>query len=81
MKPLITNRFRATTIPKAFLLNAMATGMIALIAVETRAQLDKHKLTESTKVIINLGTTLLSALITYWTMYVLFNFGGGMLTN
>lgn len=79
--PLVQN-FKATTITKAFFLNSIATGAIAMIAVETRMQLDRHTdYSERNKVIINLVTTVVSALLTYWLMYLIFNFGGGMLTN
>ena len=82
MKPLITDKFRATTIPKAFLLNAIVISVIATIAIEVRFALDKDtskNLTEAGKGGIIFITTFIGGLLTYSIMYILFNYGSGML--
>jgi hypothetical protein len=93
--PLVPD-FRATTLPRAFLLNAVATAAIAALAIEMRSQLDNQKsrtygyfnsmfegesLSERDKIIIVFSTALIGALVVYHMMYALVGFGGGMLTG
>lgn len=88
MKPLITSKFRATTIPKTFIINAIVIAIIATVGIETKSFMnrkitktnsDNYELSEVSKAFITLGSTFLAGLITYTIMYILFNFGGGML--
>lgn len=89
MKPLITKNFRATTIPKAFIINAIVISVIATVGIETKSFLnrkinqnkDSFQISEGAKAIITLASTFLAGLITYTVMYILFNYGGGMLAS
>jgi len=93
--PIIPNLL-ATTILKAFILNAIAGALIATLAIEARRELDNEKgrvyafvnpffagdsLTEQQKAIAVAVTSLIGALVVYHFMYFLFGFGGGMLTS
>ena len=86
MFPLIKN-FRATTIPKAFLLNAIAAALIAALSIEMRIYLDNKdventknwNLTERQKAGIVFITAFVVAIITYYTLHLLTGFGYGML--
>lgn len=92
----ITTKFKANTLLKAFILNALATALIAAIAIEMRMQLNEvnsnayfyannlfggKKMEESQKFITVFGVTFLVGLIVYHIMYWLFQFGGGMMVN
>ena len=81
-KPLIP-RFRANTVGRAFLLNAIATALIAWAAVEIRFLLDgtAQPASEGICTIITLSTTFAAALVIYVVLYILFNFGGGMMVD
>lgn len=85
MKPLLTDKLRATTIPKAFLLNSIVIAIIATIGIEVRSALDRDTedktLTQAEKGGIVFATTFVSGLITYLIMYALFNYGGGQLSS
>ena len=71
---------RATTIKKAFLLNAIAGALIASVAVIVKDRLDaKTKLVYADKFVVVLIITFISAIIVYNMLYLLFGFGGGML--
>jgi hypothetical protein len=93
--PIIPN-FRATSLSKAFILNALATAFIAGLAIEMRIQLINNKsnvygyfnklllgekLSEIQIVSIVITTTFVVALIVYQLMYIFFQFGGGMLST
>ena len=93
IRPL-TTVLRSTTFFKAFLLNAVASAAIAAFAIAMRDQLEKgvvldffknrygvKSLMESTKIAIVFVATLLCAMIVYNLLYLLFAFGGGMLTH
>ena len=72
--------FRATTLNKAFLLNAIAAALIASIAVIVKDRLDaKTKLVYEDKFFVVLIITFISAIIVYGILYLLFGFGRGML--
>lgn len=78
-KPLIPG-FRATTYFKAFLINALATALIATIAVITQDNLDKNtEITGVPRGLITFFTALVGAFLTYSILHILFHFGGGML--
>ena len=74
--------FRATTIGKAFLLNAIATTIITLFSIELKFYLKDHKdLDHSSKWIIGILGTLLASLVTFFILFIVFNYGGGMLSK
>ncbi len=80
-RPLIPG-FKATTYFKAFVLNALATALIAIIAITTKDALDKDpNLQETTKGFIAFLAAFISAFVTYVILYMLFHFGGGMLAS
>ena len=89
----IFKHFQATTIFKAFLLNAIAVAIISTLSVETRHLLTNEKntmyiffnnlfvdkeLSEIQKTGIVFSLTLVCALISYQLLYLLFGYGGGM---
>ena len=93
--PLIKS-FYATTVLKAFILNAIAVALIATFAVEIRRELDDVKgqfylfvnpffaggaMTERQKAVVVALASFLGAILVYHIMYVVFGFGGGMLTD
>jgi hypothetical protein len=93
--PLIHN-FKATNYFNAFILNALATAAIAALAIEIRSQLYQEKsftyiffsnfygsriLTDKQKALTVFITAFFTAICVYFIMYLIFVFGGGMLTN
>lgn len=93
MFPLIKN-FRATGLRKAFVLNAIATAAIVVIAIEIRKAFeDEHnmvygyfnrlygtkKLTETQILTIVFPATFISAILVYFAMYAVFDYGGNFL--
>ena len=72
--------FRATSIQKAFLLNAIAAALISSIAVIVKDRLDATtKLAYMEKFKVVLIVTFIASLIVYYLLFLLFGFGGGML--
>ena len=93
--PLIKN-FYADSFLNAFVLNALAVGIVAASSVELRQLLNDDKgntyaffnsllqgkaLTELQKSIIVFMGSFAIALATYVLLYLFFGFGGGMLTS
>ena len=93
--PLIHN-FKATNYFNAFILNAFASAAIAALAIEMRFQLYKENsftylflsnfygariLTDKQKVLIVFITAFFTSICVFFIMYLIFGFGGGMLTN
>jgi len=82
-KPLIN--MRATTIRKAFILNAIVLAAIATASIELRRYLDRRKetkgLSESQKFLITMIGTFLIGLIIYITVRGIFGFGEGLLAS
>jgi hypothetical protein len=93
--PVLKN-FYATNIFKAFILNAIAVALIATMAIELRRELNDVKgrfyllvnplfagnqLTERQKAIVVAIASFLGAILVYHFMYLIFGFGGGMLTS
>ena len=78
--PLIKG-LRSTTFTKAFVLNAIATALIALVAIETKAFLVTSAITFSPVVqgIITFISAFFTAILVYFLLYLIFGFGGGML--
>ena len=92
----IIKSFYATTVLRAFILNAIAVALIATFAVEIRRELDDVKgqfylfvnpffdggaMTERQKAVVVALASFIGAILVYHIMYVVFGFGGGMLTN
>ena len=95
MFPLVKN-FRATGLRKAFVLNALVTAAIVVIAIEIRRTFeDEHNylygyfnrlygtktLSETQIVMIVFPATFVAALLVYWLMYMFFEYGGNFLIS
>ena len=95
MFPLVKN-FRATGLRKAFVLNALVTAAIVVIAIEIRRAFeDEHnyfygyfnrlygtkRLSEAQIITIVFPATFVAALVVYWLMYILFEYGGNFLIS
>ena len=82
-KPLFD--FRATSITKAFLLNALVLCFIAALSIELRRYLDilseTKDLKEVQKLFITIGGTFLMGLIIYIICRLILGFGDGMLAS
>jgi uncharacterized protein YpmS len=89
---VLIHHFNSTTLWKAFILNALTTSLVILIAIIVKRRLDEELNVNqnqpdekssfdwySTTVtfLITFGTSLTAYLI----MYIVFGFGGGMLAN
>ena len=72
---------RSTTYTKAFILNAIATALIALVAVEMKSALGNKKtdIDPIAQALINFVVTFITAISVYFLLYLIFGFGGGML--
>lgn len=92
----LTKNFRATTLFKAFFLNALAAAFIASIAIEIRIRLsnDKDKLyillntwipgkqiNEDVLYMVTFIVSFAACLLVYNILYLLFMYGGGMITT
>ena len=88
--------FYANSILKAFVLNAIAVALVAACSVELRQLLNEEKsgtyiffnnflsggkLSEVQKAGIVFIGSFIFALLTYLFLFILFGFGGGMLTS
>lgn len=96
MFPLIKG-FRSTNYFKAFMLNAVVTALIAVVAIETRVTLQDRKgdfyeffnnylvgkdLSEIQITLITFLATFVASILVYNFMFLLFHYGGGfMITN
>ena len=82
-KPIFN--LRATTIKKAFLLNAIVLALIASLSIELRRYLDIRKetksLTDIHKIIITMIGTFIIGIIIYIIIRYLFGFGEGLLAS
>ena len=80
--PLIKG-FKSTTLINAFVLNALASALIAVTAVEMRQSLDQNKFytTERQKAQQVFVTTFALAIIVFVVLHLVFGFGGGMLSD
>ena len=78
--PVFSN-LRSTTIHKAFFLNAIAATIIAVTAIEMKLLLDRNDVGTAVSIPITILVTFFSAIFTYYLMWVLFNFGGGMIVG
>ena len=75
--------FKATTLVNAFILNALASALIAVTAVEMRESLNTNKIyvTETQKAIRVFVMTFILAIAVFTLLHVLVGFGGGMLSD
>lgn len=91
--PLTTN-FRSDSYFKAFILNSLATALIAALAIELRLGLDDKEsliykffngifhgkdLYEYQAFITEFLLTFVVAFLVYQLLYIMFKFGGGMM--
>jgi hypothetical protein len=85
---VLIKHFHSTSIWKAFILNAMAASLTIFIAITVKSYLDKYDIEKEGdtsgltiyKSIVTLLVTFFTALLSYFIMYLLFGFGGGMLS-
>lgn len=70
------------TVLKAFIANAFVTALIAIFTVEARRMLEQYEtdMEESAKGFVSFLIGLAVGFVTLCLMWVLFNFGGGMVT-
>ena len=77
--------FRATNIHKAFILNALATSLIAYVSVQVKAYVDilfeTTLVNEFFKVTLSIIVGFIAAIAIYYILFYIFNFGGGMLAG
>ena len=75
--------FKSTTLVNAFILNALASALIAVTAVEMRQSLNENKIyvTERQKAQQVFITTFAVAIGVFVILHVVFGFGGGMISN
>jgi len=74
--------FKSTTLLNAFILNALASALIAVTAVEMRQSLNANKVyvTEKQKARQVFITTFAVAIGIFGILHIVFGFGGGMMT-
>ena len=77
----IIKGFKSTTLINAFILNALASALIAVTAVEMRQMLNRNResTTEFRKAMEVFITTFIVAITSFYLLNVVFGFGGGML--
>lgn len=93
--PLIKG-FKSTDISKAFLLNALAIALAAVVAIETRVQLEDEKSTlyiavnnmfpekklgSILKIILVLLSGFITSLIVHIILHILFGYGASMIID
>ena len=90
----LTTKWRATTIFKAFILNAIAAAAISAFAIAARDLTETdliknyfysaygiHDIRESVKLTFVFISTFLGAFLVYHILYLIVAFGGGQLTD
>lgn len=86
-KPPVFKNFRSTDLLNAFVLNALATAVIASMTVVVDGVLteltEKHdwKLSPAVRRLIAFVLAFVTGLICYLLLYFFVGFGGGLLTN
>jgi len=81
--------FRSTTIPRAFFLGALISSIIIVMAIVIKDAMDrwlnKHNVDKSTtnvwSVLLTFAITFAATYGSYWLMYLLFGYGGGLLAD
>lgn len=92
----LTNNLRATTLFKAFILNALAAAFIASFAIEIRIRLSNDKdnlyillnewipgkqINKDVLYFVTFIVSFVACLIVYNILYLLFMYGGGMIAS
>ena len=92
----LTKNFRATTLFKAFFLNALAAAFIASFAIEIRIRLSNDKdqlyillnkwipgkqINKDVLYMVTFIVSFVACLLVYNILYLLFLYGGGMMTS
>lgn len=86
----IFHNFKSTNVWKAFTLNSILSALVIFIAITIKEKFDiyvdnkNHVFTRKTTwegVFFTLFLTFLASMLSYIFMYVMFGFGGGMLTQ
>ena len=89
---VLIHHFNSTTLWKAFILNALTTSLVILIAITVKRRLDEdlnvnpnQPIEKSSfnwySITVTLLITFGTSLTAYLIMYIVFGFGGGMLAN
>lgn len=87
---VLIHHFNSTILWKAFVLNALTTSLVILIAIIVKRRLDidlnvdpKQSVEKFNwySVTVTLLITFGTSLSAYLIMYIVFGFGGGMLAN
>ena len=90
----LTTKWRATSIFKAFILNAIAAAAISAFAIAARDLTETdliknyfysaygiHDIRESVKITFVFFSTFLGAFLVYHILYLMVAYGGGQLTD
>ena len=89
---VLIHHFKSTTLWKAFILNALTTSLVILIAIIVKRRLDEDLNVNPNQpvqkssfnwysITVTMLITIGTSLIAYLMMYVVFGFGGGMLAS
>ena len=80
MFPLIKN-FKSNTIFNAFLLSAIFQTILLSLTLSTRDILKKYETNEFLKWLFSIIYIFIITVLSYTIMYLVFDYGGGMLIN
>lgn len=75
--------FHTNSVIKAFIANAFVTAVIAIATVEIHRELHKESNEENNEIrkgFLSFLSAFVAGMITYVFMWLVFNFGGGMVT-
>jgi threonine/homoserine/homoserine lactone efflux protein len=80
---MVLLEYKANTFRKAFILNAISAALISVFAIVFTNFIDEHSTDTSNVVslIIVFVSTFAFAMITYVLLYIIFGFGGGMISS
>ena len=78
--PLIKN-FRANTVFNAFILAGIFQAILLSFILSTQKIVDKSKMNDFLKWFSSIMYIFLITIVSYTIMYLVFGFGGGMLSN
>ena len=88
---IVFSNFRSTTLWKAFVLNAMVASLTIYIALASKKYLDNIEDIDETNpdqlntnwfsATLTIIVTFCTSIISYIIMFILFGFGGSMLSN
>ena len=82
----VINRLKSTTILHAFILNSIASALTIIIALYVKQRMDitdQKKVTEFSiwEIIFVCFAAFSASMLSYIILFILFGFGGGMLSN